>query len=231
MVVSIGDRPVVHSLVLPVLESDGNSNEHVLAMCCSGIKGDANWLLSQVQRYVTSVWDRYNFAQLTSPALSHYISSQMGSFQSYKVDNEWQSGIGRENDVDWARPLGIQTMILSLQDKDPNILIVEPSGRVMVTGDMKSIKSTTSRQWHYACIGKDSDKIQQRLGQKEDQFVSETKDSSVSKIVEGMIQLMLENSPKHEVTEFMVELVTRGKGIARNMSTYKNGKEVSSKAI
>ncbi|VEU44989.1 unnamed protein product [Pseudo-nitzschia multistriata] len=165
MVISLGNSPILHPIQLP-LESDPTS---LLAICFTGVKGDANWLLQQIQKYAADVWERYGTTVMSVPAVSHVVARLLGRFAAQPEDREWQSSLGlpgkHDSDDDhqssWSRPLGVQTMILSTGVQDvqkPKLLIVEPSGRVL-----NPLARSASGCVSLAAMGKESDKIQARL--------------------------------------------------------------------
>lgn len=212
VVVSLGNRPMLHSITLPTLEDDDSSCS--LALCCTGVKGDANWLVHEVHLQVAKIWERYNHHP-SSPAIAHLVARLLGSFGGEDVDQEWQSSIPRES-ADWARPLGIQTMIAST--KEPSILMLEPSGSVLQT---KSKKNGIS----WCTMGKDSDSFQEKLDRLE---LDESEGSDA--LQDKLVQLLLESLSKNDDIEVMVETLTNS-GIARSLLRYKNGKLISSRAF
>ncbi|KAL3934647.1 MAG: hypothetical protein SGARI_003299 [Bacillariaceae sp.] len=140
-------------------------------MCCTGIKGDANWLIRQIQKFSASVWERYNLPQMSTPSIAHVVARLMGRFAGYSEKDEWSTTIGlpgsQERDDDeenrsasWARPMGIQTMILSTAPSStvPSLLQIDPSGRILTP-----LAKSSSGHVSVAAMGRDSDKIQRRL--------------------------------------------------------------------
>jgi 20S proteasome alpha/beta subunit len=172
--VSLGKSPILHSLQLPLPQQEVDwipSSLSFLAICCTGVRGDANWLIRQMQQFSASVWERYNLPQLSTPAVAHVVARLMGRFAGYPEKEEWNSAVGipgsRGNGDDdqsqsstWARPMGIQTMIVSTSPSSsvPPLLQVDPSGRILTPQARSS-----SGHVAVAAIGRDSDKIQRRL--------------------------------------------------------------------
>mmetsp|Transcript_14573 Transcript_14573/g.40501 ORF Transcript_14573/g.40501 Transcript_14573/m.40501 type:complete len:375 (-) Transcript_14573:189-1313(-) len=165
LVISMGRSPILHPIQLPL---EGNPSS-LLAICFTGVKGDANWLLQQIQQYAADVWERYDTAVMSTPVVSHIVARLCGRFAAQSEDREWQSSLGlpgkHDNDDDqkssWSRPLGVQTMILSIgnqRSEEPKLLIVEPSGRVL-----NPPARSRSHQVSLAAMGKESNKIQARL--------------------------------------------------------------------
>jgi len=168
MVVSLGNSPVLHPVQLP-LEAEDDDSSSLLAMCFTGVKGDANWLLQQIQKHSADVWERYDTRVMSVPVVAHIVARLLGRFAAQPEKQEWQSSLGlpgkhdRDDDKQssWSRPLGVQTMILSLNShspQQPGLLIVEPSGRIL-----NPTARSKSGQVSIAAMGKASDKIQERL--------------------------------------------------------------------
>lgn len=220
VVVSLGNRPVVHSITLPTLESDHHPDDdrHFLAMCCTGVKGDANWLIYQVQQHVAQIWERYNYHP-RGPSIAHFVARLLGSFGGEDINKEWQPSIRREK-IEWARPFGVQTMILSTQH--PCILLVEPSGRVMATTTKKKGEGT-----FWCAMGKESGLVQERFGRTELED-----EGTVSNLQEKLVQQLLEtaSTTRNSITEVMVEVLTVV-GIERMLLQYKNGEQISSSKV
>lgn len=107
------------------------------ALVCTGLKGDANWLVQKVRRYSHRVWERYN-TFLDAPGAAFAVSKFSRKFWGYDEESEWQPGLlladqqGRSQEEriiqSWGRPLGIVTIILS--SSVPYVFVVEPSGVV-----------------------------------------------------------------------------------------------------
>ena len=180
MVVSMGTSPILHPIQLPVREHEKDSPPF-LAMCFTGVKGDAIWLLRQVQKYVTDVWERYDESTMSAPDIAYVVARLVGRFAAHPEKQEWQSSLGlpgkRDRDdsrqSSWSRPLGVQTMIASLNSclpsrsfshdgqqrvRHPGLLIVEPSGIILNTP-----ARSKSDQVFLGAMGKGCEKIQERL--------------------------------------------------------------------
>ena len=166
MVVSMGTAPILHPLQLPLQDADESDTQApMLAMCFTGVKGDANWLLQQLQQHVAGVWERYGISSMSAPSIAHVVARLLGRFAGQPEKREWQSSLGlpgkRDEDdrqSSWSRPLGVQTMILSLADSqdNPGLLIVEPSGRIL----NPSVQTDTVS---LGAMGRGSDKLQEQL--------------------------------------------------------------------
>jgi hypothetical protein len=199
VVVSVGNTPVVHSIRLPLQDevdtasSSSSSSSSMLAMCCTGIKGDANWLIGKVRRHIAEIWESYNHSNnVSAPSIAYLVARILGRFANHQEKSEWQSSLGlpgkheskeqRQQQSNWARPLGVQTMILSsslsssslsssstststkrdtisIPPPPPDgLLLVEPSGRILTP-----TAHSSSGRVSVAAMGKDSEKIQARL--------------------------------------------------------------------
>jgi hypothetical protein len=171
--VSLGTTPILHSLQIT---PPGEIMSSFLAICCTGIKADANWLIQQLQTFSATIWERYNIPSnmIATPTVAHVVARLMGRFAAYDETREWSSSVGwpsksrESNDDDddegsqssrWARPLGIQTLILSTAASSaPGLLQIDPSGRIL-----NPMAQTLSGLVSASVIGKDSDKIRSRL--------------------------------------------------------------------
>jgi 20S proteasome alpha/beta subunit len=167
--ISLGTSPVLHSLQIT---PPGDTPSTFLAICCTGIKGDANWLIDQIQTYASTIWDRYNIPsdKIATPTIAHVVARLMGRFAGYAEKQEWSSFIslpaskneddnGNDSSSTWSRPMGIQTMILSTASSfAPGLLQIDPSGRILTAAAQSSSGKVSA-----AAIGRDSDRIQSRL--------------------------------------------------------------------
>ena len=234
VVVSFGQKPVVHLVSLTTCASfqqpkevtNNNKMEanefDTVALCCTGIKGDANWLIDRVQEHTTNVWNRYNH-HMDSPAVAHLVSRLLGSFQGEDTDIEWQPGVRRDKS-DWARPLGIQTLVLSQQSP---ILRIEPSGRVLtLTNSIRGSSNARRNMWGVSAIGKDShiivDKLR-RMEQPEGRI-------GAADLQKRLVDLMIPEAPTDRRTYIMVEVLSRH-GIRRTTIVVEKGKEVSRSSL
>jgi 20S proteasome alpha/beta subunit len=242
VVVSLGNRPMVHSITLPMTSSSDNSNNNnsgMLALCCTGVKGDVNWLVMQVQQHVAKIWERYNHHPISASSMAHFVARLLGSFNGEDADQEWQSSLRRsssessDTNDSWARPLGIQTLLLSTKE-DPYILMIEPSGRVLTTKQKKSNEdAASSSSWWCAAMGKDSDAVNAKVQRNRKEIV-DLDSLDACQLKEKLVQLLLDttsvsssSSRKNDIIEFMVEILTSS-GIERRVIQYQNGKEVAS---
>lgn len=205
VVVSFGARPLLHPITL-FIGDDSVSN--TVAICCTGVKGDANWLVGQMQSHSKRVWERYNHP-LDAAAAAHAVSRLLGSFNGDDIKQEWQSSVPREK-AQWARPLGIQTMLMS---QNMPILMVEPTGRVL---------STTKDGPSIGIMGKNSQTLKEKIS-REAPKVMET-----SELQEFFIRLLLQDVPRNDVAEVIVEILSR-QGVQTSNLKFKNGKQIFAK--
>lgn len=180
MVVSMGKSPILQPIQLPLVDEEGSDDSSsLLAMCFTGVKGDANWLLQQIQKYSADIWERFLTSTMSASVAAHAVARLLVRFAAQSEKHEWQSSLripGKQDRDDyrqssWSRPLGVQTMILSLSSRqssssafcqqrlqEPRLLVVEPSGRI-TNPEARS----KSKQVSLGAMGKGSDKIHARL--------------------------------------------------------------------
>mmetsp|Transcript_9981 Transcript_9981/g.20801 ORF Transcript_9981/g.20801 Transcript_9981/m.20801 type:complete len:349 (-) Transcript_9981:184-1230(-) len=243
VVVSLGTSPILHPVNLPLPEDTQNS----LFMCFVGVKGDAHWLLGQVQKHAASVWERYD-QKLSAPSMAHVVARLLGRFAGQPEKREWQSSLGlpgKQDEEDdrqnsWSRPLGVQTMILELESSNSQqqgFLIVEPSGRILTP----SVKSKSGKV-SLGTMGRGSDKLQEQLARVLSR-ASDSKDSASSwedlpptfeKVKDELIRILLEETNTNSANdsnslqtgvggEFMVESYSLDGGrIERQLFRYQN---------
>jgi hypothetical protein len=190
VVVSVGNRSLVSSLTLPLAfaattTTNHNHNHHIdpmVAMCCTGVKSDADWLTRQMQAYVSKVWERYDLHPMSTGALAHWLARLLGRYQQPSSseddddDDEWQSSVSRGAasrkrssrrqeqafESSLSRPLGVQTILLSTSvsgssksASSPSLLLIEPTGRVF--------RAHTTSSFSFVTMGKQSDKLKEAL--------------------------------------------------------------------
>jgi 20S proteasome alpha/beta subunit len=176
--ISLGTTPILHSIQLPLRPHQNNHGAQkmplrssFIGMCCTGLKGDSNWLIEEVQKHSAAIWERYDMAAgLSTASMAHVVARLKGLYAAQPYKREWQSVLGLPGTYDddrqeekekyrWDRPFGVQTMILSCQESSPpssGLLLLEPSGRILVPTAQNSFVSI-------AAIGRDSDKVEARL--------------------------------------------------------------------
>lgn len=230
LVVSVGKRPLVSSLTLPFPSNDqtlGSQSRNItVAMCCTGVKSDADWLTRHMQGYISRVWERYDLPQIGISALAHWLARLLGSFQDDGVTDEWQSSIarripkGEELEYSCSRPLGVQAMLLSTaalnssnkaRGNEPAMLLVETTGRVF--------RPFSTKFFSYVVAGKHSEKLKDALLRLRRHEVFPLEDLLVREMLEVLVP------SKNEITDLVVERI--GEKIETFHLQYRNNKLVS----
>lgn len=161
-----------------------------LYLACTGVKADATWLVQTMRRYSIRLWERYDVANLTPTRISQAISQALLGFMGYDRSQEYHDGVtvgGADTKNDsWARPLGIQTLIVSPH----SLILVEPSG--IAQPDME-----------YVAVGKESAAIQRVL---QERYRS---DASAEEIQELVINIIRETVEGQASAELVVEVVSK----------------------
>lgn len=121
-----------------------DSKNNNVAIVCTGIQGDAVWLLEQIQSHASSTWERYG-SSLSAASVASAIQRLVRIFWDYDMENTLQRIDLKDN---WARPLGVRTFVVS----SSALYVVEPSGNI-VQGDV-------------LCMGKHSKELQVLLEEK-----------------------------------------------------------------
>jgi hypothetical protein len=241
VVVSVGNRPILSSLTLPLASIDhqqqqqqpssssSSSQAGAVAMCCTGIKSDADWLTKHMQEYVAKVWERYNLHPMSTSALAHWLARLLTSYQldDNDLDDEWQSSIsrtrrrGQEDELEssLSRPLGVQTILLSTSglvhkraSNNPALLLIEPTGRVF--------RADTTTSFSFLTMGKQSDKLKEALLR-----CTRKGDESLEDVLTREIMTLLAQS-KNEIIEVLVEYLGTTK-MQSILLRYQSGKLLS----
>lgn len=115
----------------PSFLSNNGKNVQRTAIICTGLKGDAKWLIERVRTYSHRVWNRYN-TFVDAPGAAYAVSKYMRRFWNYDEEEEWSPGLlsqdltSNDKGNSWSRPLGVCAMIAS--SSLPYVFVVEPSG-------------------------------------------------------------------------------------------------------
>lgn len=209
IVVSLGDQGSVNQINLP-LSSEPQSK--IVAVSSTGLKGDISWLTKELQKHASHVWERFDENPMQATSVAHFLSRLFGSFQDQNVKEEWYSSIGRQDNKP-ARPLGVQTIILSTES--PHLLVVEPTGRVMKSKQV-------DRDVSFVVAGKDSDKIKEIIqSSKIHDDAKDVEQSTVDSILKALSPV------RNEIITLTVEVIEPYKDISRKRLVYKNGKQVT----
>jgi 20S proteasome alpha/beta subunit len=175
------------------------SSSHHVAMICTGIKGDANWLVERVRAYSHRVWTRYN-TFLDSSGAAYAVAQYMQRFWGYEdEDEEWAPSLlleemkRQDNPHIWTRPLGLVIMILSSQL--PFIYVVEPSGII--------------QQYSAFAMGKYSNNVLEKLSQ----VINEEEGDLQGRLVK-LIQSVVPSNKKDNV--ILIEILSET-GVTRTV--------------
>jgi hypothetical protein len=165
----------------------GRNREPRVAVSCSGLASDAQFVHHQLREAAKEAWDTYD-AELPGPAVLSELQGLCRQFWRHPTKRQWswkqqqqQSGDdGDEEDSNgerrWSRPLGVTTLVVQLtpfQDA-AQLYVVDPSGIVQPAAQIVGRQSedddasdeSTSRRGSsltVACIGKDGPAVQARL--------------------------------------------------------------------
>jgi 20S proteasome alpha/beta subunit len=183
----------------------------VMALACTGIKPDAIWLIETIRNYVKRVWERYDTFQYSVDEMANAISQAMGSFWNHPQSQEWNHGAGpvvvrnndEEDDVDttntWARPLGVQVLVLSTNPCDP-LVVVEPSG----------VAQASSRA---LAIGQYSEEVLPQLLKK---LETHRQTRTCEDLIDVMIQTVRQTlrHSNHKKKKFLIEILS-SRGVER----------------
>lgn len=118
---------------------------HHHAIVCSGLQGDALSLVDDLQNYVVKVWERYGgddddsssssafvFGNLAIPIAQFYQRFWGASYSNKNL--LWQGSCWDDEDDIWARPMGLQTLVLSYPTNTNNnnqLQLIQPSGTIV----------------------------------------------------------------------------------------------------
>jgi hypothetical protein len=174
----------------PATETGRHNNRGPrVAVSCSGLASDAQFVHRQLREAAKEAWDTYD-AEMPGPAVLSELQGLCRQFWRHPTKRQWSwkqqqsrgDGDGDGDDEDsessggrWSRPLGVTTLVVQLtpfQDA-AQLYVVDPSGIVQhaarITGgaaaDDTSDASTSRRgsSLTVACIGRDGPAVQARL--------------------------------------------------------------------
>lgn len=117
-----------------------------VGIVCAGLKADAKWLISFLRDQRKHIWETFDLNNLSMKRSQDVIAQALLTFMGYNRDKELHDGLAVDSEDSWARPLGVQTMILS---HDGPITLVEPSGAI--------------RHYHALAIGKKCQECNEKL--------------------------------------------------------------------
>jgi 20S proteasome alpha/beta subunit len=139
--------------------------------------------------YSVRLWERYDLEILGTRRISQAISQALLEFMGYNRNQEYHDGVslgsGKDDDA-WARPLGIQTLLISPQ----SVTLVEPSG-------------IAQSELSYVAVGKESAAIQRVLREKY------RPDFSTKEMQEILVEIIRETVEGQASAELVVEVVSK----------------------
>jgi len=166
-------------------------------LACTGVKADAMWLTQTMRQYSKRLWDRYDVSSMSQERMTQALSQTLLEFMGYKREKEWQDGVGvgdstsGEEEPLWARPLGIQTLIISPTSP---IVLVEPSG--------------VAQSLEYVAVGKNSDAVMRALRER-----YSTDGATVDELKELLVDVIRQQvEGQKQSTELIIEVVSE-KGV------------------
>jgi 20S proteasome alpha/beta subunit len=139
--------------------------------------------------YSVRLWERYDLETLDTRRISQAISQALLEFMGYNRKTEYHDGVSLRSDDNedaWARPLGIQTLLISFQ----SLTLVEPSG--VAQSDLE-----------FVAIGKESAAIQRVLREK---YRPDLTTNEIQQLVLAIIQQTMEGQA---FAELVVEIVSK----------------------
>ena len=240
VVVSMGTMPLVHRISLHP-NTDHHETDGMLALCGVGFQGDLAWLVHQLRTYCKTIWERYDSPTVSVSSIAHVVSHLMSRFQGYPVQDElWnpllQPQTQDEEPQEWARPLGLDVLLLSTTSS--SMLRVDPSGSI---ASIPTVITPSHQRISYVALGtKHSEQIQEQLktsltttqNNNDDDDSTITNESPSSLLQEQLIQVLLleaqqSNHHKNQVVPVMVETL-QGSQIQQQVLYFQNGKQILS---
>lgn len=169
-------------------------------VACTGVRGDAAWLMETLREYATRVWERYNVDEISSERYSHAVSQAMLEFMKYNRQDEYTDGAGpvvmmddEERDPGWARPLGVQAMVLTPSSSSSSCLtVIEPSG---IPFQPKAF-----------AMGKDSQLLNELLRKR---YSVTASSEEIQQLLVDILQETLQEPSNGESIELVLEIVTK----------------------
>jgi len=176
-------RGIVHLLHHP--------QQSCQAIVCTGIQADAQWLVRQLQVYSSRLWDRYD--QYGSESMAQAVAFLKRRFWGYNEKEAYQGTAwsASQNDDQWARPIGVRTMVVS--SRPPRLQLVEPSGILR-------------RFDTVCCMGKYSQEVQVKLM---DRLTSQTEDTLDDESLQKLIIDVLSSTLGSKPSRLLIEVVSK----------------------
>lgn len=174
-----------------------------IALVCSGVKADADWLLRTMRDYFKRRWGRYNKDDIGLAEVGAVLRTILLSFMGYSQKAEFWDGSGTilSKDDALSRPLGVTSMIVSARTP---IVLVGPSG----------VPQSGLR----ACaIGRDSDTVTKSLEEHilPGQTVEEVKDGLL-RVLKKHLSAKHSNRHRNDKLLVCVEVVSHN-GVVRTV--------------
>ena len=163
-----------------------------VGIVCAGLKADAKWLISILRDQRKHIWETFDLNNLSRKRSQEVIAQALLTFMGYNRDKELHNGLAVDSEDTWARPLGVQTMILS---HDGPITLIEPSGAI--------------QHYHAHAIGKKCQECNEKLEERYNPL------RSAQEVQNMLIDIMLElHESSGEDSELFVEVLT-SEGVVR----------------
>lgn len=177
------------------------------AIICTGLKGDAHWLVERVRTYSHRVWNRYN-TFVDASGVAYAVSKYMRRFWHYDEEEEWTPGLlaqdltRKDQQNSWSRPLGVCAMIAS--PSLPCVFVVDPSGII--------------QKYSAFAMGRGSNDVLKKLGDAMDEPSSDGKGKGVGKDLQGrLIEAIKSSVPSTKQDRVILVEVLAETGVSRTV--------------
>jgi 20S proteasome alpha/beta subunit len=157
-----------------------------VGVVCTGLKADAKWLVSTIRECRKRNWETYDISNISRRRSQEVIAQALLAFMGYDHDKELHDGLVVDSEDSWARPLGIQTMLVSA---DGPIMLVHASG--------------AAQHFHAQAIGKHSREINAKL---EERYKTYLTMREVQEMLIGIMNEVFVDGD--DDSEFLVEILT-----------------------
>ena len=153
--------------------NDGTSAAYLI---CSGLAGDARWLVQRLRQYTSRGWLTADTATLSAASLAKATSNLLQLFWGHPIGLAVASPTLRpllqqqsDDDVTWGRPLGLQVALICLDNSSDAttktlVYVLNPAGNIVCTNDFSSKKRKGIQI--LACLGHKQDAVRQALEQR-----------------------------------------------------------------
>jgi 20S proteasome alpha/beta subunit len=166
--------PLVHPISMPIWGSKSPPTDRSAFVVCTGLQGDARWLMKQLRQYTSRLWAMSDLSTPTGPALAHGVASLMRLFWGYPTDVSISSSVlrGVVEREELARPLGLQVSLLVF-DRDsrasnsttlPHVYDINPTGNIVdATSLANEGASEKKRLQLVSCMGSQHHVVREKL--------------------------------------------------------------------